>query len=118
MGELINLSGQILDSQIPDPIARDKETAEAITNHEKATDPHPTAYFNQSTGDARYRQVLSEQTFTASIKNIGLSLGKIGMGGVADNQLVNRCGIEVQAADNSSGAYTAFSAVMRYNSNS
>jgi hypothetical protein len=41
MGELINLSGQILNSQIPDPIARDTEVADALSVHLQAGNPHP-----------------------------------------------------------------------------
>ncbi len=40
MGELINLSGQILNSQIPDPIARDTEVADALLAHLQAVNPH------------------------------------------------------------------------------
>jgi hypothetical protein len=53
MGDLINITGQILDSQIPDPIARDTETESAISAHEMKADPH-LQYTTQARGDARY----------------------------------------------------------------
>jgi hypothetical protein len=55
MGELINIAGQVSDSQIPQAIARDTETAAAIAAHEGKLDPHPV-YLTQDEADVRYRQ--------------------------------------------------------------
>lgn len=41
MGELINITGTLSDSQIPQPIARDIEVEAAIATHATAESPHP-----------------------------------------------------------------------------
>jgi len=78
MGELINITGQVSDSQIPQAMARDTETAAAIAAHEGKLDPHPVyltqietaaaiaahegkldphpVYLTQDEADLRYRQ--------------------------------------------------------------
>jgi hypothetical protein len=91
MGELINISGQISDSQIPAPIARDTETADAITAHEAKPNPH-----NQ------YRLTFASQTFTSAVKAVGVSSGAIKESTAAT---INKSGFEVQSADTSSAAY-------------
>jgi hypothetical protein len=55
MGELINLnpSTPLADADIPGNIARDSETAAALTAHLAAPDPH-LQYATQARGDARY----------------------------------------------------------------
>ena len=57
MGKLTNLNPSVAltNSDIPGEIARDTETAAAITAHAGAADPH-TQYLLQSEGDARYRR--------------------------------------------------------------
>jgi hypothetical protein len=50
------LSNPITEPQIPDPIARDTETAKAIADHEAKTNAHSAArYLTQDAADTRYR---------------------------------------------------------------
>jgi hypothetical protein len=67
-------------------------------------DPHPI-YLTQLEGDTRYRQNSIAQTFPASAKSIGLSNNGIN---AATATTINKAGLEVQAADNSSAAYISF----------
>jgi len=70
MGELINITGQFSDSQIPQPIARDTEYIAADKAHVDAEDPHPL-YFNQSRADARYRRNTTTAFFQGGTQELG-----------------------------------------------
>ncbi len=56
MGELINITGQLSDSQISQAIARDTETAATMADHEGKNDPHPI-YLTKAEADLLYRSI-------------------------------------------------------------
>lgn len=111
MGELIDLNSTIPASRIDPAMATDVETAAAIANHERATDPH-TQYATQARGDERYRQK-DTQTFTPTIKSISTSSGGISAIFSSTTQ-ANKCGFEIQSAETASAAFISFHRINAY----
>jgi hypothetical protein len=98
MGKLTNLNppAALTDSDIPGSIARDAELTAALTAHVNAEDPHSNYLRKNAFNPASHAQ-----TFTASVKAVGVSGG--GLAEFADN-----CGFGVRASDSSSAAFMSF----------
>jgi hypothetical protein len=64
LGRRSNVLGSyaLVESDIPNSIARDTEVSAAITAHEGAPDPHP-GYLTQTEADARYRELTDAVTY-------------------------------------------------------
>jgi hypothetical protein len=104
MGELINLNPvkPIADADLPPSITRDTEFAAADAAHVNAQDPHPL-YLTQAEASLLYRLLANTQTFTSTVKSVGISSGTISTSDA--NTQANKSGHEVQAANASSAAY-------------
>jgi hypothetical protein len=106
MGRLTNLNppAPISDADLPASIARDAEYKAGDEAHLNASHPHPQ-YLLPAQGDARYRQSSLTQTFTSTVKNIGISSNPINSATAAT---FNKSGTEIQSADSASAAYISF----------
>jgi hypothetical protein len=105
MGRLTNLNppAALTDSDIPGSIARDAELTAALaeltaalTAHVNAPDPHSN-YLRKNAFDPASHA----QTFTASVKAVGVSGGGL-------TQFPDNCGFGVIASDESSAAFLSF----------
>jgi hypothetical protein len=96
MVSITNLSPIVPASEIDPALSSDIETDEkisaALNAHLNATSPHNV-----------YRRLDSTQTFTNTVKSIGISSGTIAT--ASTSTPINQCGLEARSANNSSAAY-------------